>query len=118
MYAIKAEFDGTNIMPKEPVPVDGPYEVIVTFTRPKTWPRQKERVSFESGLDFAGIFDRDDVAIIESLKADGKRRAEKRFAEMENTGVDPLKKYCGALKDVFTEDGVDYQRRIRDEWPD
>jgi hypothetical protein len=34
MYAIKAEFDGTKITPKEPVPVNEPYETIITFTRP------------------------------------------------------------------------------------
>jgi hypothetical protein len=34
MYAIKARFDGAAIIPSEPVPVTGPYEAIVTFTKP------------------------------------------------------------------------------------
>jgi hypothetical protein len=62
MYAIKAEFDGTKITPKEPVPVNEPYEAIVTFTSPKTLPRPQKNI-----LDFAGIFDREDVAIIEEI---------------------------------------------------
>jgi hypothetical protein len=60
MYAIKAEFDGTKITPKEPVPVNEPYEAIVTFTSPKS--RSQENI-----LDFAGIFDREDVAIVEKI---------------------------------------------------
>jgi hypothetical protein len=62
MYAIKAEFDGTKITPKEPVPVNEPYEAIVTFTRPREQPRPKESI-----LDFAGIFDGEDVAIMEEI---------------------------------------------------
>jgi hypothetical protein len=34
MYAIKARFDGTAIIPAEEIPVTGPYEAIVTFTEP------------------------------------------------------------------------------------
>jgi hypothetical protein len=34
MYAIKARFDGATIIPTEDIPVSGPYEAIVTFTRP------------------------------------------------------------------------------------
>jgi hypothetical protein len=34
MYAIKARFDGTAIIPAEEIPVTGPYEAIVTFTKP------------------------------------------------------------------------------------
>jgi hypothetical protein len=34
MYAIKARFNGAVIIPTEPVPVTGPYEAIVTFTKP------------------------------------------------------------------------------------
>ncbi|MDR1095986.1 MAG: hypothetical protein LBL31_06325 [Spirochaetaceae bacterium] len=51
---------------------------------------------------------------IEELKAE----ATVRFAEMERTGVDPLAPFAGCLKDVFPEDGLEYQRRMRDEWPD
>ena len=31
MQAIKAVFDGVNFKPKEPIPVEGKYEVIITF---------------------------------------------------------------------------------------
>jgi hypothetical protein len=34
MYAIKARFNGVAIIPTEEIPVAGPYEAIVTFTRP------------------------------------------------------------------------------------
>jgi hypothetical protein len=55
---------------------------------------------------------------IGELMVEAERKAVERFAEMEKTGVDPLQKYCGILKDVFPEDGLEYQRRMRDEWPD
>jgi hypothetical protein len=62
MYAIKAEFDGTKITLKEPAPVNEPYETIVTFTRPMAQSGPKENI-----LDFAGIFDSEDVAIMEEI---------------------------------------------------
>ena len=34
MYAIKAVFDGTGFKPKEPIPVNEEYEVVITFTTP------------------------------------------------------------------------------------
>jgi len=34
MYAIKAVYDGVNFKPREPIPVHGEYEVIITFTTP------------------------------------------------------------------------------------
>jgi hypothetical protein len=34
MLAIKAVYDGKNFRPKEPVPVKGEYEVVITFTAP------------------------------------------------------------------------------------
>jgi hypothetical protein len=60
MYAINSEFDGTKITPKEAVPVND--ESIITFTCPKAQFQPKESI-----LDFAGIFDREDVAIIEEI---------------------------------------------------
>ncbi|MDR0628940.1 MAG: hypothetical protein LBG24_04760 [Treponema sp.] len=62
MYSIKAEFDGDVIIPTETIPVKGPYEAIVTFTSPKASSHLKESI-----LDFAGIFDNEDVAIIEEI---------------------------------------------------
>jgi hypothetical protein len=99
MYAIKARFDGTAIIPTERIPVTGPYEAIVTFTRPVEGAQKT-------------------ACGLENLKAEAGRKAAERFAEMEKTGVDPLAQFAGCLKDVFTEDGVEYQRRVRDEWPD
>jgi hypothetical protein len=34
MYAIKALYDGTDFRPKEPIPVNEEYEVVITFTTP------------------------------------------------------------------------------------
>ena len=34
MYAINAVFDGTSFKPKEPIPVNEEYEVVITFTTP------------------------------------------------------------------------------------
>jgi hypothetical protein len=59
MYAIKAEYDGTTITPKEPVPVTGPYEAIVTFTRPveNEEPAKRAKKSINDLLDeFYGCF--------------------------------------------------------------
>jgi hypothetical protein len=52
---------------------------------------------------------------IESLKEEARQKTAARLACPSG---DPLQKYCGILKDVFTEDGVEYQRKMRDEWPD
>jgi hypothetical protein len=55
---------------------------------------------------------------LEELKAEAARKTAEQQAYFESTGKDPLQKYCGALKDVFDEDGVVIQRRMRNEWPD
>jgi len=34
MFAIKALYDGTGFKPKEPIPVNEEYEVVITFTAP------------------------------------------------------------------------------------
>ena len=34
MQAIKAIYDGTNFTPKQPIPVEGKYEVVITFLEP------------------------------------------------------------------------------------
>jgi len=34
MLAINAIFDGKNFKPTEPIPVEGKYEVVITFTKP------------------------------------------------------------------------------------
>jgi len=34
MQTIKAIYDGANFMPKQPIPVKGKYEVVITFIEP------------------------------------------------------------------------------------
>ena len=34
MYTIKAIYDGVNFKPKQPVDVEGQYEVVITFLEP------------------------------------------------------------------------------------
>jgi len=34
MYAINAVYDGTGFKPREPIPVNEEYEVVITFTNP------------------------------------------------------------------------------------
>jgi len=34
MYAINAVYDGTGFKPREPIPVNEEYEVVITFTSP------------------------------------------------------------------------------------
>jgi hypothetical protein len=55
---------------------------------------------------------------IEELQEEARQKTAARLAEWEKTGVDPLARFAGRLKDVFPEDGVEYQRKMRDEWPD
>ncbi|MDR2098175.1 MAG: hypothetical protein LBP37_06615 [Spirochaetaceae bacterium] len=62
----------------------------------------------------AGVYTPEPFPSIEELKAE----AAAHYAEMQRTGVDPLARFAGCLKDVFPEDGLEYQRKIRDEWPD
>jgi hypothetical protein len=52
---------------------------------------------------------------IEELKNEAGRKTAERLADPSG---DSLQKYCGCLKGFFPEDGVEYQRKLRDEWPD
>jgi len=48
MYAIKALYDGTDFKPKEPIPINGEYEVVITFTSPvKNAERHSRHFSIE-----------------------------------------------------------------------
>jgi hypothetical protein len=65
MYAVRGVYDGKNIQPKESVPVDGEYEVVITFTEPLK--KTKSNI-----LDFFGIWDKEDVdCIAEIIKERG-----------------------------------------------
>jgi hypothetical protein len=55
MYAIKARFDGTAIIPAEEIPVTGPYEAIVTFTKPAESAKPAKK-SIEDLAEFFGCF--------------------------------------------------------------
>jgi hypothetical protein len=52
---------------------------------------------------------------IEALKEEARQKTAARLACPSG---EPLQKYRGILKDVFTGDGVVYQRKMRGEWPD
>jgi hypothetical protein len=43
MYAIKALYNGTDFKPKEPIPVNEEYEVVITFTTPVKNPKRQTR---------------------------------------------------------------------------
>jgi hypothetical protein len=52
---------------------------------------------------------------IDELKKEARQKTADRFADPSG---DSLQKYCGSLQNIFNEDGVTIQRKIRDEWPD
>lgn len=54
MYAIKAIYDGHNFKLDESIPIDGKYEVIITFTKPVE--KDQEKI-----LQFFGTWDDDDA---------------------------------------------------------
>jgi predicted DNA-binding antitoxin AbrB/MazE fold protein len=58
MYAIKAIYDGNSFKPEEPIPVEGKYEVVITFTKPII------NTSQEKILKYFNTWDDDDVKII------------------------------------------------------
>ncbi|MCL2409672.1 MAG: DUF2281 domain-containing protein [Oscillospiraceae bacterium] len=58
MYAIKAIFDGTNFIPTQPIPVDGNYEVVITFIEPVK--KDAARPPFEYGSMSGKIWMSDD----------------------------------------------------------
>jgi hypothetical protein len=45
MYAIKGVYDGVSFKPREPIPVDEEYEVVITFTIPLKNNEVSERIS-------------------------------------------------------------------------
>jgi hypothetical protein len=56
MTAIRALYDEKSIIPQEPIPVKGAYNVVVTFTEPV-----EKKQSTEELLKFCGLFDNNDV---------------------------------------------------------
>ena len=66
MYAVKAIYDGINFKPKQPIPVKGDYEVIITFIEPV----QKDAIRpvFEFGCMKGKIKEADDHDWFKSLE--------------------------------------------------
>jgi len=79
MYAIKARFDGQKITPEEPVPVNRPYEAIVTFTEPAKEAKKPEK-SFLDGLEDGPILDDETFNII----MDGIRERREPYGRYSN----------------------------------
>jgi hypothetical protein len=50
---------------------------------------------------------------LEAFRLEAERKAGRRFADPSG---DSLQKFCGSLTRIYTEDGVDTKRRMRDEW--
>jgi len=63
MQAINAVFDGNFFKPLEPIPVDGKYEVVITFTKPiDTKDSRRQRI-----LKHFGTWDDEDVKTINEI---------------------------------------------------
>jgi len=63
MQAINAIFDGSLFKPLEPVPVDGKYEVVITFTKPiDAKGAKRQRI-----LEHFGAWDDDDVKTMQEM---------------------------------------------------
>jgi predicted DNA-binding antitoxin AbrB/MazE fold protein len=63
MQAINAVFDGNSFKPLEPVPVEGKYEVVITFTRPiDTKDTKRQRI-----LKHFGTWDDEDIKTIHQI---------------------------------------------------
>jgi len=63
MYAIKAIYDGSNFNLKEPVPVKGEYEVVITFVNPL----EKKQEKRQNLLKYFGTWDDEDVETISEI---------------------------------------------------
>jgi len=63
MQAINAVFDGNFFKPLEPIPVEGKYEVVITFTKPiDTKDTRRQRI-----LKHFGTWDDEDVKTISEI---------------------------------------------------
>jgi len=63
MYAVKAIYDGNYFKPVEPIPVEGKYEVVITFTNPiDTKDKKRQRI-----LKHFGTWDDEDIKILNKI---------------------------------------------------
>ena len=63
METIKAIYDGKNFLPIEPVPVEGNYEVTITFNKPMKTKEYLRQII----LKHFGTWDDDDVKVIQEI---------------------------------------------------
>ena len=63
MQAINAIFDGNTFKPMEPIPVEGKYEVVITFTKPVN-PKGSRRQRI---LKHFNTWDEDDIKTINEI---------------------------------------------------
>ena len=63
MYAVKAIYDGNYFKPIEPFPVEGKYEVVITFTNPiDTKDTKRQRI-----LKHFGTWNDEDIETINKI---------------------------------------------------
>ena len=104
--------------------VDIPPDGRLVLKLPKTTPRGRVKVVLTLDTPATPAATEDAVSrilnhqfpTIAELKAEAARKAAEREAYFKATGKDQLQEFCGCLKDVFDEDGVAIQRKMRDEW--
>jgi len=66
MQAINAIFEGNSFKPLEPIPVEGKYEVVITFTKPiDTKEARRQRI-----LEHFGTWDDEDVSTMQEMVAE------------------------------------------------
>ena len=70
MQAIKAVYDGNNFMPRQPIPVSGRCEVIITFLEP-------EKVEPSRTNSLRGLFAGDPNMTVDRFLE--RKRADKEF---------------------------------------
>ena len=63
MKAINAIFDGNYFRPTEPIPVEGQYEVIITFTKPIN----SKDTRYQRILKHFGTWDAEDIEAINKI---------------------------------------------------
>jgi len=67
MVAINAIYDGGYFKPLDPVPVDGGYEVVITFLKPIEDDREAK---CQRLMACCGAWDEDDVKLMEEMVAE------------------------------------------------
>jgi predicted DNA-binding antitoxin AbrB/MazE fold protein len=68
MQTISAIYDGNFFKPMEPIPVEGKYEVLITFTKPiDTKSTKRKKI-----LKYFGTWDDEDVKVINQIVEERK----------------------------------------------